>query len=166
MKRVMAVGLLMLGTVGAANAGGKSGSWDFGGSVGLTQIGSSYYPKVTAYAKYNLSNMLSWRTDLSMVIRSVGDSTSEFDLSVPSNLLFYPLAGKQVIDPYIGPGVTWTHPYQGDDKFGGNVLVGVDFKFVKNTTFGIEGRYTYDVLPEAKSGGWDISLTGNWNVEF
>ncbi len=167
MKKMLVSGAIMLVLVGISNAKGssKSGSWDFGGSVGLTQIGSSYYPKVTAYAKYNMTNMLSWRTDLSMVIRSMGD-TSKFDLSVPSNLLFYPLAGKQVIDPYIGPGITWKHPYEGEDSFGGNLLAGVDFKFVKNTTFGIEARYTYDLLPEAKSGGWDMSLTGNWNIEF
>ena len=164
MRGLILSGLMVLG-VGVLNAKAKSGSWDFGGSVGLTQIGGNYYPKVTAYAKYNMMSTLSWRTDLSMVIRSVDDS-SKFDLSVPSNLLYYPLGGKQGIDPYVGPGITWTHPYEGDDRFGGNVLLGVDFKFMKSTTFGVEARYTYDVLPEAKSGGWDMSLTGNWNVEF
>jgi len=164
MKKFLAFGMLLLAVSPLLAKGGK-GTWDFGGSVGLTQIGGQYYPYVSVSAEYRMSSFLSWLTRMQLTMREMGDS-SKFDLSVPSNLLWYPLGGKQKFDPYLGPGVTYTHTYDGDDDVGGNITAGVDFLFIKGKKFGIRGTYTYYLYPEAQSGGWQTELTGSWSWDF
>ncbi|MGB9589576.1 MAG: hypothetical protein ACP5QG_08760 [candidate division WOR-3 bacterium] len=159
MKRFLAFGMLIL-TVSPAWAGKKSGAWDFGGSVGLTWIDNKPYPTVSAFAKYSISSYFIWTNEIKVTMRS----SDSLDFTVPSTLEYHPFGGKQKIDPYLGPGITYTHS-SGENMVGGTGVVGVDFLFVKGTRFGIKGTLTYYLIPE-ESYRWEIGPTGSWNWNF
>ncbi|MEO0181161.1 MAG: hypothetical protein ABIM74_02410 [candidate division WOR-3 bacterium] len=159
MKRFLFFGMLMLAV--SPLWAGKKGKWDFGGSVGLTWIDNKPYPTVSVFAKYTISSYFIWNNGLEVVMRSA----DSLDLSVPSTIEFHPLAGKQKIDPYLGPGIKYTHTYTGEDQLGGRGVIGIDFLFIKGTKFGIEGVLDYYFIPE-ESYTWTIRPTGSWNWSF
>jgi len=165
MKKITMLALMLavvpMWAKGSSSGGSKKGSWDFGGSVGLTWVGNTPYPTISAYATYNMLSYLDWTTEIEVIMHT----TDSMDISVPSTLKFYPLAGKQKIDPYFGPGVTYTRTYDGKDAFGGHAVIGVDFLFIKGAKFGIEGKLTYYLVPD-KSYTWTVGPTGSWNIDF
>ncbi len=161
MKRI-AVGLLILALPLWAK---KKPKLDFGGKVYLKQEDDNFYPGVSVYADYKIQNYLTWRNGLDVLIREAGDS-AKFDLTLASNLLHYPFGHKAPVDPYWGPGLSFTHRYTGDNDLGANIVLGVDFRFVKGKTFGLEARYTMYDLPQSFKGEWQLSLTGSWEFEF
>jgi hypothetical protein len=143
-----------------------AGKWDVGGKVSVVQEGDKSRLKMVATAQYQMAVMLSWRTDLEMTFRDLG-TNGEFDLSVPTNLLWYTLAHEQPLDPYIGPGAVLTRTWDGGTFFGLNALAGVNFRTVSGTTFGIEAKYTVvDITDWSRSDNFDVGMTGSWEVEF
>jgi|YNPNPStandDraft_1061719.scaffolds.fasta_scaffold01008_15 hypothetical protein len=160
MKRFLILGIVAL-AVSPLFARGKKGSWDLGGSAGLTWIDNKPYPTVSVFAKYSISSYFIWSNELKVTVRSA----DSLDLTVPSTMEYHPFGGKQKIDPYLGPGITYTHSYTGENMVGGCGIVGVDFLFVKGTKFGLKGTLTYYLIPE-KSYRWTIEPTGSWNWSF
>jgi hypothetical protein len=143
-----------------------AGKWNFGGKVSVVDAGNEAQLKVVGTAEYMAAAMLSWRTDLEMTFRELGMS-KDFDLSIPSNLLYYPLEHTQALDPYAGPGVVYTHTWNGFDYFGINALAGVKFLLIRNQVFGVEVKYTVtDITNWSGSDNFDIGLTGSWEFEF
>jgi hypothetical protein len=144
----------------------SGGTWKIGGKVSMQQ-GDGQPALVTAVtAEYQIISMLSWRTDLEMVFREMGKDP-EFDISVPTNLLWYPLAHKKVIEPYIGPGLVYTCALPNTHSFGTNVLGGINFNLPKKPTFGLEVKYTVtDIIRWGASDNISVSLTGAWKVNF
>jgi len=144
---------------------GEVGNWDFGGKVSLVKIDSGYGVKAALIAEYRIMAMLTWRSDLEMLLRDAAD-LAKTDISIPSNLLYYPLQSQFRFDPYIGPGLTFTYTYTGSAGLGANILGGINFLVVKGKKFGIESKYTVPLIPKIKTGTFEIGLTGAWEIQF
>lgn len=144
----------------------SGGTWKFGGKVSMEQ-GDNQPDLVTAVtAEYQIISMLSWRTDIEAIFRDMGKS-SDFDLSVPTNLLWYPLRHKKLLEPYIGPGLVYTYALPDTHSFGMNALGGININRRNKPTFGIEVKYTVtDIIRWGVSDKISVSLTGSWEVDF
>lgn len=143
-----------------------AGRWDVGGKVSVLQDGEGVGLKTVITAEYHLVEALSWRTDLEVQFLEVADGTN-VDISVPTNLLWYPLAHRAKIDPYMGPGLSYTYTHDGRSLFGANMLAGVTFLRVKNKRFGIEAKYNVaDVSRWTGSDNLEVGLTGSWEFTF
>ncbi|NLG17714.1 MAG: hypothetical protein GX556_10325 [Fibrobacter sp.] len=161
MKKLFIIILISLPAILTA---GSAGRWDIGGKVGLEQNNSSLGLKAAVKAEYMISEMITWRTDFEVMLPELND-VARVDISVPSNLLYYPFASRFMIDPYIGPGLTYRHTWDNDNQLGLNLLSGVNFRVIRDQVFGIEAKYTFLLVPVIK-GYWDIGLTGTWELSF
>jgi hypothetical protein len=141
------------------------GNWEFGGKVSAVQMGKVYGIEAAATAEYRMMTILTWRTDLEALIHDASDF-SKTDISVPTNILYYPLQSKLWLDPYAGPGLTYKYTYQGASSLGANVLGGVNFLLLKGKKFGIETKYTIEFLPKVVPGSFQIGLTGAWELKL
>lgn len=163
MKKVYTTSfLLFLFLVGNSFAG----TWKFGGKVSMEQ-GDDRPDLVTAItAEYQIISMLSWRTDLEAIFRDMGNKT-DFDISLPTNLLWYPFRHENLLEPFIGPGLVYTFALPNTQSFGINVLGGVNINLKDKPTFGLEVKYTVtDVVRWSASDKVSVSLTGSWKVDF
>ena len=151
--------LVLFGCVFSAH-----GTWDIGGKVGMEQQGSVPGFKSALKAEYRYSRMVTWRTDLELLFPHL-DDWSRVTFSLPTNLLVYPLRSQLVLDPYIGPGLTYRCTWDTKHFLGANILGGINFKPDRKQTFGIELKYTLLFLPELH-GCWEYGLTGAWAIEF
>lgn len=153
--------LVSFATVRAA----QIGRWNLGGKVGIVKVDSGYGMQAAVTAEYAVNAMLKWRTDLELLMRDATD-LSRSDISIPSNLLYYPLQGRLFADPYAGPGLTFAYENASTFRAGANLLAGINFRVLKGNTFGFECRYTQPFLPEVKRGSWAAGLTGAWELKF
>jgi hypothetical protein len=157
--------IFILFTATLCRAGSKNG-WDVGGKVGVEKTGDNAYGvRAAVTAEYRFLTMLTWRSDIGVLVRE-GTGGTVMDISVPTNLLYYPLMSKRPVDPYTGPGLTYTYIGEGRHELGANVLAGVNFLLVKGKKFGIEGRYTLPIVPQFARGTWELGLTGSWEMKF
>jgi len=160
MKRLIYTLLFLFPAVSIASRG----EWSIGGKLGIEQNNSNAGFKAAVKAEYNISKFLKWRTDFEVFFPDLNDA-ARVDISVPSNLLYYPLGSYLKIDPYIGPGLTYKYTWNGDNYLGLNALAGVNFHLIKDNVFGIEAKYTFLFVPELR-GAWEVGLTGTWELNF
>ncbi len=154
--------LTLTGTAGATNF--ENGSWTFGGRVGATQIDGTLRTEAALNAEYNVSNMLTWRTDASMIFLDASHE-GKYDIVIPTNLLFWPAGRRSAFRPYIGPGANFTYTHDGESKFGANILGGLQLVTNGNTAFGIEAKYLFPDLGSGDSKGhFSLSLTGAFQM--
>jgi len=170
MKNIILNGILLLLMVtissGYARRRYRSGNWDVGGNVAVVPQGEALRLKAAVYGEYSLMALLSWRTDIELIFQDLTQS-GEFDISIPSNLLFYPLQHQYAIEPYMGPGLVYTYTYSGDHFLGCNVLGGVKYYYRKGQAIGIEARYTVvDLLNWTATDNFAVGLIGKWELEF
>jgi hypothetical protein len=144
---------------------GKTTGWNFSGKIGVTESGSDVGMQGGLIAEYSMSTRLSWRTDLNFVFADLSDM-EQVTLSVPSNLLYYPLGNNAVFCPYLGPGLNAVLPVNDDFTAGFNGIVGTKFKLTGKPVFGIEGRYTVPDFGTPEDGNFEVALTGSWQLEF
>jgi hypothetical protein len=90
----------------------------------------------------------------------------EFDLSVPSNALWYPLGNKFILEPYTGPGLTCTFNHAGRHLFGLNALAGLNYHLNQSTVLGFEIRFTVPDINNWSRYIYDAGFTGNWEINF
>ena len=144
----------------------SGGTWKFGGKVSMEQGDDQPDLVAAVTAEYQIITMLSWRTDLEAIFRDMGKN-ADFDISVPTNLLWYPLRHKKLLEPYIGPGLVYTYALPNTHSFGMNVLGGINIQRRNKPTFGIEVKYTVtDFTGWSASDKISVSLTGAWEVDF
>ncbi len=142
------------------------GSWKVGGKVSVQQSDGQPDLVTAVTAEYQIITMLSWRTDLEMIFKDMKDNFA-FDISIPTNLLWYPLCHKKVIEPYIGPGLVYTCALPNTHSFGVNALGGININRPKKPTFGLEIKYTVTNIGRwIASDNMSISLTGKWDLDF
>jgi hypothetical protein len=160
MKTVLAVMVLL------APVSVWAGRWDVGGKVSVLQDGEGVGLKTVITAEYLIAAALSWRTDLELQVLEVGDE-SNIDIALPSNLLWYPFAHRANIDPYIGPGLSYTFTHDQQSWLGANVLAGLTFLSIKDKKFGVEVKYNVaNVFAWTDSDNIEIGLTGKWEFEL
>lgn len=157
------IGLLLCCCIGASAI--QSGNWDVGGKVSAISNGKAFGVKSAVKAEYHISQLLTWRTDLELQFPEINDM-SKMTFSVPSNLLMYPLQGQLIIDPYFGPGLSYSYTYDNAHYLGLNIVAGTNFNFVRDKTFGIEARYTFLFIPHVQRGQFEFGLTGAWEWDF
>ncbi len=157
--------LLLAVSLAAAAVPTRAGNWTFSGKVGVTQKSNDVGLQGGIIAEYKLSSMLSWRTDLDFVFADLSD-LSLFKLSVPTNLLLYPMGTQAVVVPYVGPGLNIVVPYNEDLAAGFNGVFGVRFQLPKKPVFGLEGRYTVPDAADPQVGDFAVALTGTWQLQF
>lgn len=143
----------------------QSGKWTVRGKIGVTESNNDVGMQGGVIAEYALSNMLSWRTDLNFRFPDLSNMDI-MQLNVPTNLLLYPLGSSATFCPYVGPGLNFVLPLNDDFQAGFNGVVGMQMKLPNRPTFGLEGRYTVPDFGKPAVGGWEVALTGSWNVEF
>ncbi len=142
------------------------GKWDVGGKVSIINPNSNPKFKMVATAEYLFQKTLSWRTDLELLSDKL-DPSAGVDVSIPSNILWYPLSYQSPLSPYIGPGLGVTLTRSGDFFFGSNVLAGLSLRLKNKKTVGIEVKYgVTDMFSWAASDHFEIGLKGNWEMEF
>ena len=144
----------------------SGGSWKFGGKVSMEQ-GDNQPDLVTAVtAEYQIVSTLSWRTDLEAIFRDMGTG-SDFDISLPTNLLWFPLQHKKTLEPYMGPGLVYTYALPNTHYFGMNVMGGITINPRNKPSFGLEVKYTVtNFTGWTASDKFSISLTGAWEADF
>jgi hypothetical protein len=142
------------------------GTWELGGKVSVVQGSGSPRLQAVVTAEYRLMEYLSWRTDMEALFSDLSRS-STFDLTIPSNLLWYPLGHSYKIEPYTGPGLSYTYTSGANSYFGCNYLAGVRFRPEKRSTFGIECKYAVrDITRWSDSQSIAFGLTGSWEFAF
>lgn len=143
-----------------------AGGWEFGGKVSAIQDQRGLGFKAAVTAEYRIAALLSWRTDLEALARSdMRDGVTQ--LSLPSNLLLYPLQHQFAIDPYAGPGLVLSVNRAQGLRAGANILAGVKWTTRRETAFGIEVKYTIvDVMHPLESDAFEAALTGAWEIEL
>lgn len=153
-------------TVSLNAAVSTSGKWKVSGKVGVTGgSGSDVGLQGGILAEYAISSRLSWRTDLNFWFPDL-TQMDKVRMNVPSNILWYPLGSQAAFCPYLGPGINVVVPLNTDFSAGFNGVLGAAFQLPKKPRFGIEARYTVPDVTVASKGGWELALTGSWQVEF
>jgi hypothetical protein len=114
--------------------------------------------------EYHFFAILTWRSDLEAFAH--GTDLSRIDISIPSNLLWYPLSPDAQIAPYTGPGITFSHTWNNRNTIGANILAGVNIHIIRGKVFGIESKFTVPLLPHITSGHFEIGLTGSWEIDL
>ncbi len=148
----------------SAQAGGV-GHWTFGGRVGATQASGALRTEAALNAEYAIANRMSWRTDVSFLFLDASDQ-GKFDVTVPTNLLFWPAGRDAKFRPYLGPGANATYTHDGNATFGANLLGGIQVVNTNNTTFGIEGKYLFPDLGRGNTKGQlSLSMTGAFQIQ-
>ena len=120
---------------------------------------------MSGFAEYRPLQYFSWRTDVELVFVDLS-GLSDFDLSIPSNALWYPLGDKFILEPFAGPGLTYTFNHTGRHLLGLNALAGVNYHLNQSTVLGIEFRFTIPDLAAWSRYTYDAGLTGNWKINF
>lgn len=144
---------------------GDVGHWTFGGRVGATQASGALRTEAALNAEYAIANRLSWRTDVSFLFLDASDE-GKFDVTVPTNLLFWPAGRNAKFRPYLGPGANATYTHDGNATFGANLLGGIQVVNTNNTTFGIEGKYLFPDLGRSNTKGQlSLSMTGAFQIQ-
>ncbi|MCB9495871.1 MAG: hypothetical protein H6686_03185 [Fibrobacteria bacterium] len=142
-----------------------SGSWTFGGRVGLSQKGSVFVPSAAMTAEYAISRYFTWRTDLEATFLDLARLDS-FALSVPTQLLWHPLGSNARFAPYVGPGVSASMGFDRTLAAGVHTIGGFTYHATRTQAFGIEGRWGIPDVFRSRSPSFGLSLTGNWNLRF
>jgi hypothetical protein len=143
---------------------GSQGEWDIGGKVSGVKNGNEFGIKTGIKCEYHIFSILTWRSDLEAFAHST--DLSRIDISLPSNLLWYPFRPDAQIAPYAGPGITFIHTWNNRNILGTNVLAGVNFHIIRGKVFGIETKYTVPLIPRVTTGHFEIGLTGSWELDF
>jgi len=167
MRGLLFVGLLtssvMAGTA-ALPAQVQDGRWTFGGRAGATQVNGVLRTELALSAEYSLSDALTWRTDLSFLFLDA-QNQGLYDITVPTNLLLFPLGKKLRLRPYIGPGANYTYSHLKTSSFGINALGGLQWVNANKSTFGIEGKYLIpDIGMPSPQGQFSLALTGTFQI--
>jgi hypothetical protein len=142
--------------------------WEISGKAGVVETGDRYGIKVGIIAEYTINPKTIWRTDIDLFGPDI-NNLKELDISIPTHLLYFPFGSKeglQKVDPYFGPGISYTFHHDQTQSWGANLLTGVKFRVVKDKYFGLEGKYVYSNFPYSLDGIWEFALTGNWDFEF
>lgn len=139
--------------------------WHVGGKISVIQQDNTPRLKLSGFAEFRPIQYFSWRTDAELVFVDL-QGKGDFDLSIPSNALWYPVGNKFVLEPFIGPGVTYTYSHAGRSLFGCNALAGVNYHLNPSTVLGIEFRFTVPDVTKWSRYTYDLGFTGNWELNF
>jgi hypothetical protein len=156
--------LFFLFVIDTSVLGGSRGEWDIGGKVSGVKNGNEYGIKTGIKCEYHFHSFFTWRTDLEAFAH--GEALSRIDVSIPSNVLWYPFKPDAPLSPYIGPGLTFNHTWNNRNTLGINALAGVNLQIMKGKVFGVEIKYTVPFLPRPAPGHVELGLTGAWEIEF
>lgn len=151
--------------LGLAVAAVAQDPWKLGGRVGVRQEGTRLVPTAAITAEYQLSDRLTWRTDLEAQFRDLAN-TGDFALQIPTHLLWHPLGTQSIFDPYAGPGASLGLDFGQKAICGLNGVGGFTIHPRQQQAFGIEWRWSWPDLIRSTNGRWDLALTGNWEVKF
>lgn len=139
--------------------------WHLGGKISVVQENNTPHLKMSGFAEFRPIEYFSWRTDAELMFVDL-QIMRDFDLSIPSNVLWYPLGNKFILEPYAGPGLTYTFNHVGRHLFGLNALAGVNYHLNQSTILGFEFRFTVPDLTKLSKYTYDAGFTGNWEINF
>ena len=142
----------------------QDGHWTFGGRAGATQVNGVLRTELALSAEYDISDALTWRTDLSFLFLDAQDQ-GIFDVTVPTNMVLWPAGRQARLRPYLGPGANFTYSHLKTASAGVNALAGLQWVNANKSTFGIEGKYLIPNLgaPTPK-GQFSLALTGTFQI--